>query len=312
MVDEEYELKIKRIQEARNIKPYSDYQDAIKMKKINLEQGSQEWLEYRKSKFNASETSALFGCGFVSKFELAKIKFENKEQYQSEKMKAGQQVEKLVRSIAQDINGCKFTPCVCVWEEDERFSASLDGINDKGDVVLECKYSQYEKEYVGENSKPTEKYYLQVQHQLMVSGADMCLFIAMGDNGEYEYCYVYPDKKTQEEIVKAWSKFIKDYENGEFSQPLPPSLEPKCNELREIMAKKKELELKEKELKSEIQDEAYLLYGDGLQKAVGYGVTISKVVTNRQDYKGFLKSKNLEVSDEFISENVSYRIGIEK
>lgn len=71
------------------------------MKAIDLEQGSLEWLEYRKSKFNASETPALFGCGFISKQKLAKIKFENKEQYQTDKMREGQEAEDTIRKIAE-------------------------------------------------------------------------------------------------------------------------------------------------------------------------------------------------------------------
>lgn len=201
---------------------------------------------------------------------------------------------------------------MCVWDEDERFSASLDGISKDGDTILECKFSQSETEYIRENNKPSKKYYLQVQHQLMVSGAKICMFIAMDETGDYEFCYVYPDKKVFKEIVKAWEKFINDYKNGQLEQEIPTNLEALCDELKSIMLDKKELETREKEIKEAIQAECLATYGDSINKAVGFGVTFSKIETNKTDYQGFLKANNLKISDDFITKSVSYRIGVEK
>ena len=67
------------------------------MKFIDLAQGSPEWLEYRKDKFNASEAGDVMGCGFNKPYKLAEIKYGGKEVFQSEAMRLGKEYEPKIR-----------------------------------------------------------------------------------------------------------------------------------------------------------------------------------------------------------------------
>ena len=171
-----------------------------------LNQGTSEWLEYRREKFNASETADVMGCGFKKPYQLAQIKWGEAETFASEAMKQGNINEPKIRQIFENQKGLKFTPLVIEWDKDPRFSASLDGYNESENAILEIKFSVLEAFQVAEHQKPSKNYYLQVQHQLMVSGAKKAYFVAAYQREESEdddfvvmSCEVLPDPEIWEQ-----------------------------------------------------------------------------------------------------------------
>lgn len=284
------------------------------MKIIDLKQNTKEWLEYRKSHFNASETPELFGVGFLGKSgpeKLAKIKYKDAVTYQNEAMKKGQEAEPEIRANACKITGADFKPAVGVWDKDERFSASFDGIDIEQNLILEIKFSKNEFEYVKQNGKPSEKYLLQVNHQLMVSGAEICyFFVKNNETAELTYCIVYPDLEIMQNIRDKWELFASKYGDGEFlideniDESIDEKWESDINELKKITEQIKKLDEKSKKIKAEIVADIKDRSGD---KFNGFGVSISRVKSKTYDYKGFLKANNLTLTDDFCKSSESFR-----
>lgn len=287
------------------------------MKIIDLKQDTQEWLNYRKEKFNASQTAELFGVGFYGKESkakdiLANVKYGNLKPYQSQKMADGINAETEIRQYAEMVTGLNFTPCVGVLETDERFSASLDGFNAEANIILEIKHSKIEFDYIAKHEKPSEKYYLQVQHQLLVSGADMCyFFVQNSESKEINYLIIYPNFETMAKIKEQWENFELLYKNEipPLEIEIPKELENDITKLKKLNAKLKDLQSKISDLKEKIGSS---LDFSGCDKVKGYGVSICKTETKTYDYKGFLADNNLEISAKYAKVSQSLRFTFNK
>lgn len=116
---------------------------------IDLEQGSPEWLNFRKGKIGASMVASCVGIkgAFNSKEEARDIILGLKEVYQNEAMKKGNDYEALIRARVEFLHSVSITPIVLQSLENEMFIASLDGIDENG-VIYEFKYSQDEYNFV--------------------------------------------------------------------------------------------------------------------------------------------------------------------
>lgn len=290
------------------------------MRKIELEQGSPEWLEWRKSHFMASETAQMMDKSpFGNSLELAHIKFGNLKVYENQAMRDGRKAEAWIRDDTNYIHGANFQPLVVEWSENPKFGASLDGFDDgvvldgfNDGVVLEIKYSNLEYEQVFKHKKPSEHYMLQVQHQLLVTEARECLFVAVNkDNGLRAVCVVKPDKSLQKAIIKAWEKWEAKYKDKEL-EPLENEIGPndekaeiwqeKALNLIEIQSKIKELQTAEKELKDSL-----ISLSDG-QKTRGYGVLVYPTERTSYSYAKFIKDNDIKISDEYKSVTTSWSV----
>lgn len=258
----------------------------------NLIQNTAEWLEFRKNKFNASETPSVMGDGFLRPYQLAEIKYKNGENFQNDAMRRGQEYEPKIREILSTIG--KFEPCVMVMDEDERFSASLDGYDAKQNIICEIKFSKEEADFLKYLNEPSKKYQWQIQHQLMVSKAKKCIFAVgyIDENLELvvEKCEVKPDKKAWKKIVEAWENFEEAYKND----LIDDEFKDINDELVELTAKQKELDERIKELKERAIEKA-----NGKEAKV-LNLTIYQMTRKGGfDYKAYCEANNITPSDEF-------------
>lgn len=198
---------------------------------VNLEQGSQEWLDYRRNKFNASETPILFGRGFSSVEQLANEKLGLRKNYLSfldskhnltEReakillaVKKGQVTEESIRSLINKKYSMNFVPVVLMDDTDNRFSASLDGYDKKYNAVLEIKTSLNTYNEILKKKRVSDAYIYQCYHQLMVSGAKQLLFVAGYIDDSFELKLSSAILKPNEAVFKAirdkWNAFERDY-----------------------------------------------------------------------------------------------------
>lgn len=198
---------------------------------VNLEQGSQEWLDYRRNKFNASETPILFGRGFSSVEQLANEKLGLRKNYLSfldskrnltEReakillaVKKGQVTEESIRNLINKKYSMNFVPVVLMDDTDNRFSASLDGYDKKYNAVLEIKTSLNTYNEILKKKRVSDAYIYQCYHQLMVSGAKQLLFVAGYIDDSFELKLSSAILKPNEAVFKAirdkWNAFERDY-----------------------------------------------------------------------------------------------------
>lgn len=181
------------------------------METVNLEQGSQEWLDYRVEKVGASEVANLFGENPFTKANdqtkyLLGLKLGFNNIFTNAAMRAGNDNEDAIIEYVEKAYDIVTQPLI---GNVGKLSASFDGITMDQDLVVEVKYSDHTYNHIQKEQRPPEHYYLQVQQQLLVSGAEKAVFAAMNTKTrEVEMCEVLPCPDTIYEIKKRVDEFF--------------------------------------------------------------------------------------------------------
>jgi len=188
------------------------------MNRIVLEQGSKEWLEWRRGKRMASETSSVMGINpYASANQVREQKQGRGKVFVSDAMQRGHDEEPKAREAYEQATGILYQPAV--FEEGE-YGASVDGITMEGDQLLEIKSPVKGKDSarwkeVAEGAI-NDYDYAQVQHQMMVTGAADCVFLVW--SGEDYVSVVVPrNPEFMEKIKEAWDAFWPTIERREDS-----------------------------------------------------------------------------------------------
>ncbi len=142
----------------------------LPFKIVNLEQGTQQWLNWRHSGIGASDASIIMGENrFKSPDELLHEKKHKVDTKPNEKMRKGTALEPEARSLYQN-NTKKAVQPICIQSNSYSWLiASLDGISNdyKSLVEIKCGKSAYRQAARG---IVPYYYFGQLQHQLMVTG----------------------------------------------------------------------------------------------------------------------------------------------
>lgn len=175
---------------------------------VNLPQGSPEWLAYRLTKRNASESAAVMGVSpWMTPYQLWLVKTGRHQTAVTGAMQRGTELEPRARSAYEDQTGLVMQPLVL---EAGDYSASLDGMTLDGDLLLEIKCPMRGShsalwDDVTKGEIP-EHYVVQVQHQLMVSGAQSAhLWVFDGERGLLHV--IERDEDLMGRIQVAWEAF---------------------------------------------------------------------------------------------------------
>ena len=180
------------------------------------EQGSPEWLALRKEHWCASETGVLLGLkkNFPKTAnQLAQRKRDlipqiKEDEFSSDAMAWGHQHEPFVREKINKQKKIKFVPKVA---SRGRFLASLDGYDIKENIILEvkCPYNKNSgtlKDVV--KGIIPEDHNVQIQHQLLVTGAAYCLYAVMHPlTKDISIVIVEGDSLMHENIKNKWKAF---------------------------------------------------------------------------------------------------------
>ena len=187
---------------------------------VQLAQGSPEWLAYRLSKRNASESAAVLGLSpWTTPYQLWLQKTGRLAQVVTLPMQRGTQLEPKARAAYEDKTGLVMQPLVL---DGGVYSASLDGMTLEGDLIVEIKCPMRGTrsdlwQDVAAGRVP-EHYCVQIQHQLMVSGADIA-HLWVFDGGVGILHEIMPDMGVMERIKVAWDEF-QQFLDGDTAPPL--------------------------------------------------------------------------------------------
>ncbi|MBP9149215.1 MAG: YqaJ viral recombinase family protein [Rhodoferax sp.] len=186
----------------------------------NLTQGTPQWHAHRLTHFNASDAPAMMGCspyktrsqllhemhtGLVPEVDAAtQRRFDD-----------GHRFEELARPLAEDIIGDDLYPVVGSLQ---RLSASFDGLTMDRKVSFEHKSLNADlrecMEGEDESNRLALQYRVQMEQQLLVAGAEKCLFMASKWNGEElveeRHCWYASDPKLRQRIIDGWLQFAAD------------------------------------------------------------------------------------------------------
>ena len=192
-------------------------------------QGTQPWLTLRRDHFTASEAAAVMGDSpYCTRTQLLHQKAtgltpEVDGRTQS-RFDAGHAAEAAFRPIAEAKVGVDFYPVTGSIEIDGlKLLASFDGLSADDSIVFEHKlYSQKLADMclnMGDVTDPA--YYWQLEHQLLVSGAEWVEFFT-SDGTATKYAHTTytskPDRRLA--LIASWQLFAEDLANYQAQKPL--------------------------------------------------------------------------------------------
>jgi len=199
------------------------------MKTHTLIQGSPEWHAYRASVWNASDAPAMMGCSPYKTRdqllrELATGLTEEVTPEQQRRFDDGHRFEELARPLAEQLIGQELFPVTGSSDEvigGRALSASFDGLTMLEDMGYEHKSLNNDLRAAlpmsgKANSSDTLPlhYCIQMEQQLMVSGAERILFVASTWSGdrltEERHCWYYSDPALRDKIRAGWAQLAAD------------------------------------------------------------------------------------------------------
>ncbi|MBN2864942.1 MAG: YqaJ viral recombinase family protein [Thiotrichales bacterium] len=190
---------------------------AIPMEVVNVIQGSQEWHEFRKENYPASEAPAMMNVGKYDpgtrgELTLVRLGVRNIEvtDYQQMIFDKGHYTEACARPIVEKLLGeplSNVTGRIVVKGLKKGVSASLDGLTFDFSMAFEHKQWNEELAEAVRNKDLPPAYYWQLEQQLLVSGAKKVIFVTSDSfrvqEGEDHTAYPH------------YSDPVRDYETGE-------------------------------------------------------------------------------------------------
>lgn len=183
-----------------------------------IPQGSNEWLEYRKNHYNASEAGIMLGLSrHMKRSEFVKLKATKTEKEYTDYVrnvvfKSGHDAEKHARSLMEDAIQDTLYPVTC---SDGKYSASCDGLTMSGLIAFEHKlYNKDLFDYVMTHNTVPDEYMPQCQQILMVTGAMSLTFVCSdGTLDKMVSTTIDPDTEYFDRLRTGWELFHHDVDN---------------------------------------------------------------------------------------------------
>ncbi|MNM48487.1 YqaJ-like viral recombinase domain protein [compost metagenome] len=190
------------------------------MKIVNLIQGQPEWHAHRAQHNNASDAPAMMGCSpYKTRAQLLREVAtgiaQEVDAATQRRFDDGHRFEELARPLAEQIIGEELFP---VTGTDGKLSASFDGLTMAGDTAFEHKSLNDKLRtamvYGCTGADLPLHYQVQMEQQLLVSGAERVLFMASKWNGEglveERHCWYVSNAELRAAIAAGWKQFEAD------------------------------------------------------------------------------------------------------
>ena len=157
--------------------------------RIAIEQGTPEWHQLRLGKVTASRVADILAKtktgpsasrqNYLIELALQRVTGSTEPSYSSPSMEWGTKTEPQAR-VAYEVKSGNFVDQVAFIDHPsiEWFGCSPDGlVNDRGLIEIKCPNSATHWEYF-KAKKPPQKYVIQMQAQMSVTGRDWCDFVS--------------------------------------------------------------------------------------------------------------------------------------
>lgn len=195
-----------------------------------LQQGTPEWHAFRSAHFSASDAPAMLGeSPYKTRDQLLREKklgiTPDVDAATQRRYDDGHRFEALARPLAENIIGEELFPATL---SEGKLSASFDGLTMLNDICFEHKTLN---DAIAKCEGNLPIYYrIQMEQQLLVSGAKKCLFVASQwdeDNqlvGELYQTWYLPDPDLRRRIIDGWAQFEKDLAAWQPKEPVTPAV----------------------------------------------------------------------------------------
>ena len=180
-----------------------------------INQGSPEWHAARAHRFTASQAPAMMGASkYQTRAELLREKATGiTPEITPERQRLfdrGHAAEAGARAMAEKALGEDLYPVTAISDTDDRLLASFDGITLGENIAFECKLWNESLATDIRNETLNAHYYWQLEHQLLVSGAEFVLFVS-SDGAERYVSMEYrslPERRAA--LIAGWDQFAAD------------------------------------------------------------------------------------------------------
>jgi len=183
----------------------------------NVQQGSAAWLALRAGYFTASEAPAMMGVSkYISRAELLRRKSTGSVEEIGAAKQAlfdrGHAAEAAARPIIEAELGEDLFPVTATIEvAGMRLLASLDGLTMAEDVVWECKLWNEELAAQVRAGELDPHYTVQLDQELLVSGAARCRFtVSDGTPERTVSCWYESSDEKFAAVIAGWTQFERD------------------------------------------------------------------------------------------------------
>lgn len=174
-----------------------------------MEQNTPEWFEHRKKGIGSSDVPVIMGVSpyrtplqlWEEKTGVRETTFEGN--YATER---GHNLEGVARQIYSVQTGNNPEPVSLVHPKFPYIRASLDGLDKPTNIVLEIKAPGKADHALAKEGKVPEKYFWQVQHQLLVADSHLAHYWSF-DGVEGVLVEVHRDEDAIKKIIEACGKF---------------------------------------------------------------------------------------------------------
>lgn len=182
-------------------------------------QGSAEWLAARANHLTASEAPIALGVSkYTNRTELLHQKSIGTEKevdaFTQNLFDQGHAAESLARGFAEEIIGSDLYPITATLSVDGLdLLASLDGATMDEDVIWEHKLFNADLAADVRTGMLHPHYTVQMDQQLLVSGAKKCLFMTSDGTPEnMAWCWYAPSQEKFDALIAGWKQFARDLE----------------------------------------------------------------------------------------------------
>jgi putative phage-type endonuclease len=192
--------------------------------RLDLIQGSDEWKRVRFDYVSASNVSALFGVNpYKTALEYAEELVSGVEKDQSLGKEIvfhqGHIAEGAGRDWVETNFGIQLEPVVVVSTKIPCLLASLDGHHEESSTIFENKYVGRAVLEDVKNGILKQDHLIQVQTQLLVTGASKAIYFAIDPDENAAWCEVYPDLELHEKIAENVTVFYANLKAGILPAP---------------------------------------------------------------------------------------------
>lgn len=183
----------------------------------DTKQGSESWHAARASRFCASEAAAAMGVSkYMTRDDLLRQKHTGLapevDAATQRRFDAGHAAEAGARAVAEAIADVEFAPLVGTQTIDGMdMLASFDGIDFMGEVLWENKLWNQSLVAQIEAGELEPHYWSQLEHQLLVSGAERVLFTTSdGTEENTRHLWYESNPERRGFVLAAWEQFAAD------------------------------------------------------------------------------------------------------
>lgn len=281
---------------------------------LSLDQGSLEWLEWRRGGIGSSDVAAIMGlCPHRTPLDVYLDKIGQEETHSRNDdwaLYEGHRLEPKARAALELQYGLTdFSSKLVQSATYSYLRASLDGFNEKLNVGCEIKFVGRDKHELVKKGIIPENYRHQIQYQIFLSAATHWLYVSyFKEEEQIEVIRVEPDIELMKRIVDHCHQFWKRVENKE-----PPAMSDRdrvnieevgllsqIEKWRGLTEESKALQLEADALKQQIVEKL------PHTNCFGSGVSMKKVVKKGNiDYKKVPELKNVDL-ERFRSSQVEY------